>query len=84
MWAELLCFGYSSEARQQASGSGAGLRVQACLHGLDLGLIIFLGGGKEIDGSERSVDPLECAKSVRFPGTVFTKFSENPMTPRKC
>lgn len=64
MWAELLCFGYSSEARQQASGSGAGLRVQACLHGLDLGLIVFFGGGKEVDGSERSVDPLECAKSA--------------------
>lgn len=25
---------------------------------------------REIDGFERTVDPLECAKSVRFPGTV--------------
>lgn len=63
----------TAQAQQQASGSGAGLRVQARLHGLGLGLIIFLRWGRgvrEIDVSKRSVDPLECAKSVRFPGTV--------------
>lgn len=79
-----LCFGYSSEAPQQPSGSGARLRVQAFLHSLDQGVIVwgrdFLAGVRGTDGSKRSVDTVElCTKTTFSLGN--TQFSPN--TP-KC